>query len=916
MSKGQYDHLPLSQEADGHRPPLRSQSYSPEARSPQATTPPKVGDRRSMSPADDVSNLDFVPRSSPHVQHRTITPEFAQHLAKFGQDSEKLVNLSPVVKGKRSPEIMKRRAETLQKQESSDLTYDSPRPAHPLNYPPDASQAARLDQAPAAEGLYQSPRSQPHAQETEVLYNNVPYASHSHLYEDPREQIIDENDGSDSVYYVPRPRDPNAHTNLYQVPPVARSRAPLDTYDSPRSTMPMESMYNVPRSEGMYNVPRSEGMYNVPQAEDVYNVPRSESDYNNVPRSQGMYNVPRAEGAYNVPRSALQAHLQQSENGGTYSFPRPASENSLSSHDVSPDAAYNYPRPNALRGNNLYNIPPGAMSRQHAAESQPMSNGQYEQVEEAPVFRRLRPARSFESLFTRRVRPAQSGETQGGSPPEVVSTKSNPYVDIDLKPPPPTQRRDALPAIPPSPESENVYAEIPDNPRFRYIAGPKRRGSQENVVDYGSPREDQHSLYHVPRPKASTNRDSLHASSPQSPMYAVIPGEGEQIGVRVPLPHRAATISRDPTRVAQNLADEGYELCLPANQSLGYRMATLPHGSSRSPPRNVPRKNYKDLVEKFGRQVPNGIRHRIQSDQTDTDGMGRTELQPSSVPEDSVLSDEYVIITKGDPRQKTQPQDIPPQPERRRSSTGDEYEVMSSVHVNLRATTLKSPSPIPEARSTHVSISPLQSPSGRPRTLQKRSTTAFEETTEWRRGGHAHTGSSDSTSPKTDSDRDSLVLEGVSPSDRTARAPRVIRTQASVEGREMVPGGLGGRSATISESVPIPHSKLVRIASGSPNDRAISMDLRCVCVCVCVCACECTYVCVCVCVCTHVCVCVCVCVCAHVYLCVRACVTISSPLQEPFSFLWQLSRAPSHEATHVRKRFPGPTGGRTGGSNW
>ncbi len=835
--------------------------------SPQETTPPTGNIRLSRSTEQDFSNLDFVPRGSPHVQTRTITPEFAQHLAKFGQDPEKVVNLSSAVKGKRSPENMKRRAQTLQNLNTSDQTYDSPRPAHPLNYPAATSQSdPRMQQAPGAqqdsrllpatESLYQSPRSQPYPQVTDALYTNVPSSqqasSRDHLYEDPREQIIDEADGDEGTYHVPRPRDPNAPTNLYQVPPGSRPRAPLDTYDSPRSTN----------------------------------------------ASNGT------DGMYNVPRSALQQYQDS-----TYSIPRVASDNALPSQDpynVPPEATYNYARPNALTHNNLYNIPPGTMSRQVAASQVP----QYEHIEEIPPARRLRPARSFESLFTRRVNQPEAGgnRVQGRRSPEVVSTKSNPYVDIDLNRSLPMQRN-PLPAVPPSPESENLYAEIPDNPRVRYIATLKRRGSRENLVDHGPAEEElQHSLYHVPRALTTANPpQSLHGTSPQSPMYAVIPGEGEQVGGRVPLPHRAATISRDPTAIARDLAHQGYELCLPSDEVPPYKTTTLPHGFTTSPPRNLPRTNYKDMMDKFGRQIPNGVqRPRFQSDQTDQSPVSSTELQPSSVPDDaSVLSDEYVIITRSDPREKTSPKDIPAQPERRRSST-DEYEVMSAVHVKLAMINSKSPSPIREIGGA------VASPPSQSSRLQKRSTTAFEETVDWRRGSHAHTGSEDSTSPHRDNEATAVGVVGISPVEKSTAlessggVPRVLRTQTTADGSgvDILERGraVGMVLPIASESVPVPQSKMVRIAAGSPNDRSTSIDLRCVCVCMFVCVH--VYVCVCV----HVYVCMCVCVCVRAYVTQIQKWFPLTFFQESFPLLRQLSRSPSYEAPHVRQHAQGSTG--------
>ena len=679
-----YDHLPA--DIDVPHLPARSKSFSPEP-SPSQTKPDCL---------PDFSNLDFCPRSSPQVRNRPITPEFAHHLRKFGQDPDKIVNLSTTVRDRRSPEL-KRREQTLQDQlydsprstgcVPCDEQYDSPRSIHPIinpqngvpMHPTSAQLKQSLYDSPSdAHSLYMSPTKQHHGDHNaEGLYQSprshsqTPgYSERMHIYEDPKEQVIDEVDYSSSTLNVP--------DNTYQVPPKPRPIATLDAYDSPRTA----NLVHDPHST-----------YNVPQAA--------------------------------VSNAYTEITLRDLDNGhGLYSTPQSA---------------------NAMLRN------------------------QYELVDvdkPGPMTRGLRHARSFESLVNKRVQLPQ----RRLSPEVLTPTKGYPYVDIDLQP--------QHPQPPTSPLSENLYAEIPDNPRFRYIMSPSR----DPVASSG--KDEAQSLYSVPRPTAAT-RTAVRPDPGYH--YITLPGENEEVSSL-----RSNGIKETST-AAKDLANQGYELCMPVERAM-----TLA-STVRSPPRNIPRTSYNGLLEKGSLLTSHSTqRPRYPSEQTQSAEPSEPITQPSSVPNDSPLTDEYVIITRSAPRKISHPQNIP-QPQA--GMQGEEYEVMSFAQVSLSK--MRTPSPRFGVGSKEGSPIPTQ---------QGMNNLRRSDFSEHFYGNviHSHTGSDPYAEPFYGNiQRDDL--EGMS----DIGSPDAVIQD-------------GSQSTiiydTVSNPLSVPQRKLVRIASGSPHDS--DFDLR------------------------------------------------------------------------------------------
>ena len=83
-----------------------------------------------------------------------------------------------------------------------------------------------------------------------------------------------------------------------------------------------------------------------------------------------------------------------------------------------------------------------------------------------------------------------------------------------------------------------------------------------------------------------------------------------------------------------------------------------------SPSQNTPESSYSQVTEKYGLQLPNGLQKQPFVDSCLNHPTRPTEktavFQPSSGPVESCpLTDEYVIITKSDPQDRSEPQNIP-----------------------------------------------------------------------------------------------------------------------------------------------------------------------------------------------------------------------------------------------------------------
>ena len=119
-----------------------------------------------------------------------------------------------------------------------------------------------------------------------------------------------------------------------------------------------------------------------------------------------------------------------------------------------------------------------------------------------------------------------------------------------------------------------------------------------------------------------------------------------------------------------------------------------------SPSQNTPESSYSQVTEKYGLQLPNGLQKQPFADSYLNHPTRPTEktavFQPSSGPVESCpLTDEYVIITKSDPRDRSEPQNIPRMGlvSRPVNRGMEEYEMMHPAQLaSIRG---RSPSPNP-----------------------------------------------------------------------------------------------------------------------------------------------------------------------------------------------------------------------------
>ena len=120
-----------------------------------------------------------------------------------------------------------------------------------------------------------------------------------------------------------------------------------------------------------------------------------------------------------------------------------------------------------------------------------------------------------------------------------------------------------------------------------------------------------------------------------------------------------------------------------------------------SPSQNAPESSYSQVTEKYGLQLPNGLQKQPFADSYLNHPTRPTEktavFQPSSGPVESCpLTDEYVIITKSDPRDRSEPQNIPRMGlvSRPVNRGMEEYEMMHPAQLaSIRGR--RSPSPNP-----------------------------------------------------------------------------------------------------------------------------------------------------------------------------------------------------------------------------
>lgn len=243
-----YDHLPNDGTAaaaeegvarlDNHNADISSGMSSPDASRVKGGSPDSI---------EDFSNLDYIPRSSPTVQTRSMTPEHAQHLRKLGE-MDGPTRASSSLKGRKSPtdRLLSMKANTMNAINLSSLRENGHRHQQ-------SSQSVSSAEGSKEESLY-----------------NVPRASIAHdLYQTPRSAL---QKGNGVV-------GTSDQSNLSQ---------DTSTYNSPRAVMADQN------SEGVYNVPRYSSSNGTADhgGEEVYNVPRSLNS-NNTTNGNGVYDTPR-----------------------------------------------------------------------------------------------------------------------------------------------------------------------------------------------------------------------------------------------------------------------------------------------------------------------------------------------------------------------------------------------------------------------------------------------------------------------------------------------------------------------------------------------------------------------------------------------------------------------------------------------
>lgn len=403
-----YDHLPSEKEVL-ELSDLASAGVSGTNPSSGVTSPVDSEGKRSPDLRDGCSDLDYIPRSSPTVQTRSITPEHAQHLRKL-TEKEGPARVSASLRGRRSPpDKLSKKSNTLNSINVSALNRDATKPAIPGDIKEDDS-------------LYNVPR---------------PSADDSGLYKVPK-SVMDS---------PPSPRESGRgmDTNLAQ----RRSSNGENMYSTPKSNGSGENLYSAPRpaeqTDGTSNgVAPEEAMYKVPSsvlAKEENGVGGEQtSHYTQGSGSEGLYNVPRSlsnEMCDNAAYNDLQSTLQG------VSFV---------------DPLYNTPRPTATS---------------HSPTSPSNLKNNYESIDvDAPRFNTLRSARSFESLNRIRVGQSEAGGSRKMSGQTSTPTFGNKqpkceYVDIDIANRPPALAPAKNAPLPPLPAPagpdrivDSVYAEI------------------------------------------------------------------------------------------------------------------------------------------------------------------------------------------------------------------------------------------------------------------------------------------------------------------------------------------------------------------------------------------------------------------------------------------------------------------------
>lgn len=673
----------------------------------------------------DTTNLDFGSRNSPLLRSRSGTPgettPTLHHLHSVDEDGEIFINNSPTIRGRRSPDNKLKRSQTEK--------VISPPLIAPETY--DVPPNRLVKQCSADDRMFDS-------------HYHVPKPMSNSEYGIPRPHNDPRNDNG--YYHQPTPT-----SQTYKVP-IPYSRNGTETYDSPKHTnKPEEQKYKVP-------IPHTRN------GTETYDSPKHVNKPVPIPHARNgteTYDSPKH---MNKPEEQLYSS-SKSVNGNRLEVDTFYGNVATSAQPQQEDL-YNMPRATMpdLNASNLYNIPPRRGSSGKINDTNSTDGGT------PPRLHKLRPARSAESLFTRRINP--NGMNSHISTP-AITNEHNMYVDIE-------QNRELS-------TGDNLYAEIPANyiPRRSQLGGNANQNSS------------------VPLP-------SLSSQQPKSgsEQYDQLPSRmGSQI------------------QKQRELARDGYEYCGPAEVNPNsFNTMTLPPRSklsSASPPSH--RRDRGTSLDKYDIQMPNTRPARPRSEADLLDG---TEFQKangmdvlgSSIPNESsfLVADEYVIVTSRDTRQKfsaTEPQGIPGA-DTQSTNQSEEYQVMSAVKINRSQLLYDTPNPS------------LSSSNGNP--LQS------EPTAEYGNISHdlVQDAQYDTVNPANYTrlnSESSLDMDGFSPK-RSKQIEKVknlpVSSLSNVFSEQEADADGQSDHVTLEEGVAIPQKDIVKIACGSPQDATVSLELK------------------------------------------------------------------------------------------
>lgn len=754
------------------------------------------GKRTPTEATEEFTNLDYIPRSSPTVQTRSITPEHAQHLRKLGEsEGVGLTRGAATVRGRRSPPNNNafKKSNTLGHINRNALKKISPPSQDPTLAP---SAAGESD-----ETLYNVP-------------NNIPRPSSVH-----------------DVYKVPK-------SVLDSPPSKPRSNGMDDiTYDTPKV------------SHATSNGHAHSGHAHSGTEGDIYKVPSS------VPASENAGSE-----TYDSPKSSRKASGQELDDDGVYHVPRSSSGGVASGNGSGVgEGLYNVPRTSHSNGSDaVYNTPRTVQSgsASSSVHTSPSRKNNYESIDldEARVggpahsTTTLRPARSFESLHKFRVSPTDAYShpttiTSGHiSPPAHITRPKCEYVDIDL-----VDGRPLIPSVPaPSSQAPAKHAPLPPLPK---PAGPDRV-IVESV--YAEISEDQLQSRAMRQNKStgsleSTGHTSSHTRSASHAIYNELPSGPARPAYKDSTPSLAAGMAK-----AKELAEEeGYEFCLPASEHLRRNPVDMPspsqamgQGVNSAHPTGTQQASV--LMEKYNINIHDStVRSRPYSESDVLEGegsVGGVKLS-SSTPQDSDLqSDEYVIVTGPDRRPKTYAT-----PTTHTLPAEDEYETMTSARINLPAaamTQYSTPDPSLTYNSSTTSAVPQPSQQAPPSFARRPSPGRLAGVLD-RDGGVSGGDATPPLPPRPLSleYEAGIDLDMMSPADPNTAYPqnhsqqhRQLSTSlssssgasGSMEGEAEGEREEEGQQVSDLYQIPASHHKAakVKIMEGSPLDRTYSDDLK------------------------------------------------------------------------------------------